>query len=466
MKLNQNLRIVLRLKENNDNNNNKVLDSNNENNMNTNNIINSNLNGNRNDLLNENNNKNKGNNLNNLKNKIIISSSVLTKKNKKIMNKNTKFISNTEYDDEDKINERNGEKVNFFDSSPSTIPSLSRPAVAMKKRNNDNNEFLTINSIEIKPKIFNNDNNNNNNNNNNSNNISNENDDDYNFPNDIEIEKTRIREKLRKSEMLTRRQSSIIFRVQIIQNEIINNINMRKQLYYYGNKDVDMNDIKLSQLDKKSITKETKRRINELTKINEILIRKRFDCYYNFNSKLDFSDFGLYRNFYFLIGDFSDAFWNEVKKIIKSGDEKPDYAITRLARSGVEGKKMYYTLPFDLLLFFYLFIYIHIREFVYLLYLFIYLFICLFIYVFTYLFTHLSICSFINLFIFSFVHLLIYLFIYLFICSFNYLFGHLFIYFSRGRTAFDLSSRYVRKLRTLPLFKITSVRVISHDNIL
>ena len=281
-------------------------------------------------------NEKNGNSFDNLKNKFIIPSSIFKTKNKKNRNitfQNTENKKNKiiEIDDEDIIREKNREKINVFDTSPVTIPSLSRPAIALKKKNNENIEYLKINSIEIKPKSLNFDNENDN---------DNENEIIY-FPNEIEIKKTIAREKRRKNEMLSRRQSSIIFRVQIIQNEIINNLNLRKQLYYYGNKAINMNDMKLSQLDKNSITKETKRRINELSKINEILKRKRYECYFNFNSKFDFSDFGYYRNFFFFVGDFSDAFWNEVKKIIKSGDEKPDYAITRLARSGVEGKFLF-----------------------------------------------------------------------------------------------------------------------------
>ena len=137
--------------------------------------------------------------------------------------------------------------------------------------------------------------------------------------------------------MLTRRQSNIVYRVQIIQNEIIKNFNLRKQLYYFGNKNVEMNG-NISQMDKNSVTKETKRKIRALQEANEQLKRKRYEIYLKYNQKSDFSDFGIYKNFFFFIGDFSDAFWMEVRKIVKSGNEKPDYAVTRLARSGVEGK--------------------------------------------------------------------------------------------------------------------------------
>lgn len=200
-------------------------------------------------------------------------------------------------------NSLNGVEIsNFFDRNTGTIPSLSRPARALGRSATTNeNEFLKINSLVIRP---------------------------------TKIEKKR---KNKKTEILSRRQSNIIYRVQIIQNEIINNIKQRKQLYYYGNKNIEMNS-KLSILDKNSITKETKRKINNLLEINESLKNQRYECYLKYQQKNDFSDFGFYKNFFFFVGDFSDAFWNEVRLIIKSGDEKPDYAVTRLARSGVEGK--------------------------------------------------------------------------------------------------------------------------------
>ena len=200
-------------------------------------------------------------------------------------------------------NSLNGVEIsNFFDRNTGTIPSLSRPARALGRSAKTNeSEFLKINSLVIRP---------------------------------TKIEKKR---KNKKTEILSRRQSNIIYRVQIIQNEIINNIKQRKQLYYYGNKNIEMNS-KLSILDKNSITKETKRKINNLLEINESLKNQRYECYLKYQQKNDFSDFGFYKNFFFFVGDFSDAFWNEVRLIIKSGDEKPDYAVTRLARSGVEGK--------------------------------------------------------------------------------------------------------------------------------
>ena len=199
---------------------------------------------------------------------------------------------------------------NFFDRNTGTIPSLSRPARALGRSATTNeNEFLKINSLIIRPTKL------------------------------SKIEK-KLKNKNKKVDILSRRQSNIIYRVQIIQNEIINNIKQRKQLYYYGNKNVQMNS-NLSILDKNSITKETKRKISNLLKINETLKKKRYECYLKYQQKMDFSDFGYYKNFFFFVGDFSDAFWNEVRLIIKSGDEKPDYAVTRLARSGVEGKTIY-----------------------------------------------------------------------------------------------------------------------------
>ena len=206
-----------------------------------------------------------------------------------------------------------GEVLNIFDRNTGSIPSLSRPARALGRSATTNeNEFLKINSLVIRP---------------------------------IKSTKIEKKRKTKKTEILSRRQSNIIYRVQIIQNEIINNIKQRKQLYYYGNKNVEMNG-KLSILDKNSITKETKRKINNLLKINESLKKQRYECYLKYQQKNDFSDFGFYKNFFFFVGDFSDAFWNEVRLIIKSGDEKPDYAITRLARSGVEGKDFYFIILF------------------------------------------------------------------------------------------------------------------------
>lgn len=209
------------------------------------------------------------------------------------------------------------ERVNVFDMTPTTIPSLSRPAMALKVRGKENNdEFLRINSIVIRPEFL--------------------------------EKKLKNKKNLKKIEMLTRRQSNIVYRVQIIQNEIIKNFNLRKQLYYFGNKNVEMNG-NISQMDKNSVTKETKRKIRALQDANEQLKRKRYEIYLKYNQKSDFSDFGIYKNFFFFIGDFSDAFWMEVRKIVKSGNEKPDYAVTRLARSGVEGKS------FDIIYFIYFF---------------------------------------------------------------------------------------------------------------
>ena len=71
---------------------------------------------------------------------------------------------------------------------------------------------------------------------------------------------------------------------------------------------------------------------------NEKLIKKRYEIYLKYQQKSDFSDFGIYKNFFFLVGDISDSFWKEVGKIIKSGNEKPDYVVTRLARAAVEGE--------------------------------------------------------------------------------------------------------------------------------
>ena len=124
------------------------------------------------------------------------------------------------------------ERVNVFDMTPTTIPSLSRPAMALKVRGKENNdEFLRINSIVIRPEFL--------------------------------EKKLKNKKNLKKIEMLTRRQSNIVYRVQIIQNEIIKNFNLRKQLYYFGNKNVEMNG-NISQMDKNSVTKETKRKIRAL----------------------------------------------------------------------------------------------------------------------------------------------------------------------------------------------------------
>lgn len=197
------------------------------------------------------------------------------------------------------------EKVNVFDRTPGTIPSLSRPAIALKTPSKeDDNEFLRINSIVIKPEFL--------------------------------EKRIKAKKASKKVEMLTRRQSNIVYRVQIIQNEIIKNFNQRKQLYYFGNKNVEMNG-NISQMDKNSVTKETKRKIRALQDANEQLQKKRYEIYLKYSQKSDFSDFGIYKNFFFFVGDFSDSFWMEVGKIIKSGNEKPDYAVTRLARAGVEG---------------------------------------------------------------------------------------------------------------------------------
>ena len=254
------------------------------------------------------------NNFLNLGNKIIISPEN-SKKNEKFISEKNEINKKARERSRDKgsggsrsgillIRNEEREKLNFFDISPSTIPSLSRPAIALKKRNLEENGYLKINSIEIKPK--------------------------FNFEkiddsvDMIEIAKNK---KKRKMEMLSRRESNIIYRVQLIQNEIIKNINIRKQLYYYGNKAITGDKKRLSKLDKNGISKETKRRINEITKENEKLKKKLNETYLKFREKKDFSDFGIYKNFFFFVGDFSDAFWNEVKKIIKRYVTFSTYAV-------------------------------------------------------------------------------------------------------------------------------------------
>ena len=250
------------------------------------------------------------------------------------INLNTMVITNVNVNNDMSMSFEN---LNIFDTLPSTIPSLSRPAIALKTRksknksnknsggawysNNvdrnsindddedDDDQFLKVNSIAIRPRS-------------------------------VTMSQALKKERKKSSDMnqmLTRRQSNIVYRVQCIQNEIIRNLNTKRQLYYFGNKNVDMNS-NLSLFDKNNITKENKRKIRNIDESNEKLIKKRYEIYLKYQQKSDFSDFGIYKNFFFLVGDISDSFWKEVGKIIKSGNEKPDYVVTRLARAAVEGE--------------------------------------------------------------------------------------------------------------------------------
>lgn len=250
------------------------------------------------------------------------------------INLNTMVITNVNVNSDMSMSFEN---LNIFDTLPSTIPSLSRPAIALKTRksknksnknnggawysNNvdrnsindddedDDDQFLKVNSIAIRPRS-------------------------------VTMNEALKKERKKSSDMnqmLTRRQSNIVYRVQCIQNEIIRNLNTKRQLYYFGNKNVDMNS-NLSLFDKNNITKENKRKIRKIDESNEKLIKIRYEIYLKYQQKSDFSDFGIYKNFFFLVGDISDSFWKEVGKIIKSGNEKPDYVVTRLARAAVEGE--------------------------------------------------------------------------------------------------------------------------------